>query len=524
LSGLPTGMLQRKSREVTMPEVIHLYGCTPTPLAAYLKALGILRLVAEQKDPEAKGCWQGEHFVLYSSLDEEELQRFFLEEYKPTPIIAPWNGGSGFYEKDNKLAIEKIAGSEVQRFEDYRQAVDIGNTILAEMGLKESPKDKSIKTELIVRLRASLSDIALKWIDAAITISAEAVLFPPLLGTGGNDGRLDFTSNFMQRICEAMSAEFGGGTDLGIIWLTDALTANPIPHLATKAIGQFAPGQVGGPNASTGFEAPSLMNPWDFILMIEGALLFAAATTRRLENNEPGCLSFPFTVRPKGAGIGAINLNDEGSTRAEIWMPIWSQAADLDEIKGLLSEGRVTVGRRAAKDGLDFVRGINSLAVARGIRAFQRYAFLIRSGKAYLATPLNRFHVPDRPQVDLISELDSWLERFRFYARRDEAPKQAAILASRLENALFDMTKNQNAANVQSVLILLGEIQRYLGRILTIKEIPPPVPRLSERWCNAAWDNTHEMRIAVALSGLRGEIGNPLPMRIHIAPVDIKQN
>jgi CRISPR-associated protein Csx17 len=46
-----------------MPNIVHLAGCAPTPLAHYLKALGILRLVAEQKDENACGYWQGEHFV-----------------------------------------------------------------------------------------------------------------------------------------------------------------------------------------------------------------------------------------------------------------------------------------------------------------------------------------------------------------------------------------------------------------------------------------------------------------------------
>jgi len=37
----------------------HLVGCAPAPLARYLKALGILRLVAEQKDPAVRGWWPG---------------------------------------------------------------------------------------------------------------------------------------------------------------------------------------------------------------------------------------------------------------------------------------------------------------------------------------------------------------------------------------------------------------------------------------------------------------------------------
>ena len=58
--------------------ILHrLDGCAPTPLAHYLKALGVLRLVAEQLDPEARGWWEGERFLLASHKDEDELLAFF---------------------------------------------------------------------------------------------------------------------------------------------------------------------------------------------------------------------------------------------------------------------------------------------------------------------------------------------------------------------------------------------------------------------------------------------------------------
>ena len=47
-----------------MIHVHELDGCAPTPLAHYLKALGILRLVAEQADEHARGWWEGNHFRL----------------------------------------------------------------------------------------------------------------------------------------------------------------------------------------------------------------------------------------------------------------------------------------------------------------------------------------------------------------------------------------------------------------------------------------------------------------------------
>ena len=72
---------------------VPLAGCAPVPLAHYLKALGILRLVSDQRDANAKGFWKNDIFHLVSALDRDAIVNFFLSEYCPTPITAPWNGG-----------------------------------------------------------------------------------------------------------------------------------------------------------------------------------------------------------------------------------------------------------------------------------------------------------------------------------------------------------------------------------------------------------------------------------------------
>ena len=73
---------------------LELSGCAPIPLAHYLKALGILRLVSAQADQQAQGWWEGDTFWLRSTLDRERLVSFFREEYAPTPIVGPWGARS----------------------------------------------------------------------------------------------------------------------------------------------------------------------------------------------------------------------------------------------------------------------------------------------------------------------------------------------------------------------------------------------------------------------------------------------
>lgn len=85
-----------------------LEACAAVPLAGYLKALGVFRLVAEQADPDASGFWRDERFVLRTRLTEVELVRFFVEKFEPTPVVAPWNGGSGFWPKDNRKGFDAI--------------------------------------------------------------------------------------------------------------------------------------------------------------------------------------------------------------------------------------------------------------------------------------------------------------------------------------------------------------------------------------------------------------------------------
>lgn len=502
---------------------IPLPDCNPTPLASYLKALGILRLVAEQVDPDARGYWENEQFVLESQLDEERLNRFFLEQYEPTPIIAPWNGGSGFYPNDNQSGIAPIESGNANRFDRLRHAIGVAREGLDSLNLKAKPEG-ILKQEFLAFLRAYLDDQALGWLDAAVLLTEDNPKYPPLLGTGGNDGRLDFTNNFLQRLVELLDADSGQPNTGSQCLLQESLISKTIPGVISAAVGQFAPGDAGGPNQTSGFEAKSVINPWDFVFMLEGAVLFAASATRRLETDESGVLSYPFTVRVTAGGSGIAALGDEANARAEIWVPLWSSPTSLNELETLLSEGRATLGRRPVRDGLDFARAVARLGVDRGIDTFQRYAFLMRSGKAYFATPLNRIDVNRNPAADLIDELEqgAWLSRFRRFARNEGSHRLRTLLRN-LETAIFQLTLDHRdaAASTRTVLIHLGNIDRHLSRSPKAREICPPIPSLSSRWITQAEPGGGiEFALAAALAGLHGRKGGEwvYPMRLHLAP------
>ncbi len=503
-----------------MTNEIHLLGCSPSPLNRYLKALGILRLVT-RFDPSARAAWDSDGCVLSTVLDEASLERHFLEDYEPSPVVAPWNGGSGFFENDSKDALLAIRNGHAERFSTYRSTLAAAETVLQGFSRSRSPKEAD-KQRLLTAVRANFPDPALDWLDAALLLTQDGPKFPPLLGTGGNDGRLDFTNNFMQRLVDAIDPDDGTPTEPSAAWLATALYDRPAPRLIKKAIGQFAPGQVGGPNSSTGYGEKGVINPWDFILMIEGALAFAATTARKHAHETGGSFAYPFTVRTTAAGTGALGSDDANSARAELWMPVWSGFASYRELRSLLSEGRVALGRRPVRDALDFIRAINRLGSYRGVESFQRYGLLMRSGKAYLATPLQRVLVSNRPESRWIDELDQsgWLGGFRSFATGDNTPRRFHLLRRRLDDALFEFCeRGPSPARMQAVLVLLGAIQEALTHSSKALDEIGPMPLLQERWAMAADDGSCAYRIARVLASMHGVGKVSLPLRCHLYPI-----
>ena len=495
---------------------VRLTGCRPAPLAHYLKALGIFRVVSEQLDSTIRVAWREDVFELLGRPTLSDLVHFLLHDYRPTPVLSPWNGGSGFYPKDAKDAWSAIQEAESDRFAPYRESIAAAVDLLERVGVGEKPNAKD-KATLLEACRASLPDAAMPWLDAAFVLTGEGAKFPPLLGTGGNDGRLEFSNNFMQRLLDLFDPDSGEPREKAEAWLRAALIDVESDGLQKgKAIGQFLPGSAGGVNASASFESDSLINPWDFILMIEGAMLFAAACVRRLGEMGPGILVYPFTVRQNAVGYGSAALDDQSSSRAEMWLPLWRNPAGLSEVSTLFAEGRVQVGRRLARDGIDFARAIAGLGVDRGLSEFQRYGFQVRNGLSYFATPLGRFEVVRRPEVDLLMEIDTWLDSFRGKALASTAPSSARSAAGELDRSVFELCKGASSLGVQRVLGALGRCERTMAksRRWADSAFLRPIPPLSARWPAAIDFGSREARLAAALASVFG-VFDPAGRRIR---------
>ncbi len=512
-----------------MPE-ISLAGCTPEPLMSYLKALGMFRLVAEQADPDARLSWAGGVARLDSRFGRDGLTVFFLEQYRPTPITAPWNGGSGFY-GGGAEPLDAIARSTAERLAPYRETIDR----IRSFAPTAKPKDEE-KASLLVRCRSELADEIVPWLDVCFVLGEDGPSFFPLLGTGGNDGRLDFTNNFMQRLGDVIP--FTPGTEPTASsrrWLAAALFADTLVELGKSAIGQFNPGGIGGPNGTQGkFEADSRVNPWDFVLMIEGSLLFAGSVARRLGANAAGRAAFPFSVDSVAVGYGSASASEETTdgSRAEIWLPLWREPVTCAEAQHLFAEGRAQLGRRQARNAVEFALAVNLLGINRGVDSFARYGFLKRNGLAFLAAPLGRVTVQPRPNARLLDDppLAQWVQRLHKACRdKDKTPARYQTVLRQVDRAMFNFANRSEHGNdvkyLLEVLRALGRAEQTLANGLTFceEERLHPLQGLSPQWligASPAGDAGREFRLAASLASIlahpKSELG---PLRIHLEAV-----
>jgi CRISPR-associated protein Csx17 len=574
-----------------------LKGCTVEPMASYLKALAILRLVGEQADSSARGWWSGDTFYLDSRFDEEGIVRFFLEEYRPTPIVAPWNGGSGFSEGDRKDGIEAILGSGSPRFEEYRRTIreilSWPETRSAEMTLAEivesvqraanevrpgkardgllalisefenatkaagrdreqllsltssqieaeaKPVYKAVsklrtaakkqrrvggKDEIVRACRNRLGNRVVGWVDSAVVLrTATDLLYPPILGTGGTEGRLDYTNSFMERVSALLLGSRSGVESL----LRNALFSVRSNQLSVAAVGQLDPGRAGGYNQGPEIETKDFpTNHWNFVLALEGAAAWASGAGRRQGVASYGVFCSPFTVRPRAVGYDSAKEQDEKASRAEIWMPIWIRRCCFEELRTLLREGRVEWSGKPVENAMDFAEAVTSLGTDRGIDSFQRYSMIKRRGDSFLALPLGRVPVRERQDSDLLEELDKLLFRVDSFTRRfrSDVPAQLQSLRRQVDSAIYDFVLRGGAKRMQNILASLGRMEQYFaGRDLRREpKLDYPLSGLSSRWLTAADDGSVDFRIAVALASVRstGDVGS---IRANLAPVDPKK-
>lgn len=674
-----------------------LAGVRPDALATYLAGLGAFRLLAEQRDVEARAFWRDEHLVIVTKLEWREIEEFFVEDYAPTPILAPWNMESGFFSlkpnsgsshepadaagaeqgeqadqgagvglgtesdleegADDEMeeavgdpVLDRFANSSAKRFSALRLAIELARVAIpadlrraeedvrdaqqeialrsakerevfamatkelelaksavkaakalveenklaakgapkgapvrmhlddAERRLKEAREDEkarrakrnrlqkelkdaekaakrdrelnarvaeakkrfkevqsSTKERLIADLRARWDAEGQQWVDAAVALderNKKGFEFTSLFGSGGNDGRMEFTKNFRHHLDVLFDVASGAPRENAEAKLRAALFGGPANLLASRPVGQFFPGRAGGANMGAGFSADAAVNSWEFILMLEGAVALVAGMSRRGQVGRAR-VSSPFWVEAAAAGFGSASER-EGSPRGEQWLPLWSQPLRYSELVELVREGRAQVGRQPTTRAGDLVRATARLGLARGIDSLQRFAYLQRNGQSNLAVFAGRFHVRSRSHQALLDDIAPWIDRLIWHAKQtkeNNVPASLGAVARRTQDALFSVCRREaTPRDWRALLIALGEGELAL---LRSGKSPArrPLPLLNVAWIAAMDDSTPQgrrvLRLALAFASqhrpVENENGGMLfrdSIRRHFMPLD----
>ncbi|MDY0269979.1 type I-G CRISPR-associated protein Cas8g1/Csx17 [Trichloromonas sp.] len=478
-----------------------LSGCAPAPLAHYLKALGILRLVAEQADPQARGWWEGERFRLATVLGRDALERFFLEKYEPTPIFNPWGGRSGFYpgssEKSARLVLENIEQTSDLRFKVYKETVKVVRATLTTVTKGKKPDDDD-KSRLIQSLRHSVRGKSTLWLDAVASIIGAGneleVKHPAIFGTGGNEGSGSYTAAYMAAIEQCLMKKAWAHA-LPLVLFSESTN----PHCDwAQSMGQFIPGAAA--------------TPWDLLLALEGGCIVRSAVATRSSTSSTRWMSSPFYMAPTSFGYPSearidefkLNKGKELPGQGEQWFPLWRQPMLASEVSQMFVDGRATTVRGKAVDAWSMVRAIASLGVRQGIHEFVRYGYQQRNNLAtHFAVPLGRFRVPEKlsPQLPCLDDLDRyrWLFTLRREARDKNAPARFRQAERALGDALFAVTQNpENPADWQAVLLALAKVEAVMVSGSGFRA--GPIPPLRPEWVAAANDGSAEFRLALALA------------------------
>ncbi|MDR1999722.1 MAG: type I-U CRISPR-associated protein Csx17 [Frankiaceae bacterium] len=498
-------------------------------LSRQLAGLGLVRLLGEQADPAIHCHFKGTSLVIDTTVDD--LERWLVDEYSPTPVLNPWNEGSGFGAKDKapKEALDRLLSLETPRLAEFRKAYEVSAPIAAQARAKKWPKERTIAA-----LRGRCPDSMLAWLDTAVVLlnneKGNELAFPPLLGSGGNDGRLDFSTNFHQRLLDVLPTD-DPSRQRSLELAGDHLNGTADQPLTRAAIGQFDPGSAGTPNSSPFGSADPLVNPWTYILMLEGAALFASAPARRLTSDaaQHSRAAMPFMTF--GAAQGTSTGSDTEDFRGEIWFPWWRGRLSLTAIRQLFSEGRAVWRGHIANQSAQMYLAAGSQGFSPAIGSFDRYTIAKRNGLAFSAVLADTVRVQENHAVRAIATVEDWPD----WIRGRELPNTIRAPQNRFRRARIDLaraaTPTGQIRRLREPLCALTDLELAVGRSGRSREDIQPwgVPRsplplidLFHEWGNQI--DVPEFRLALALASFVTEPMNDAPhgrtMRELLVPID----
>jgi hypothetical protein len=301
-------------------------------LGDVLIGYGLFRAISEQVDPDATLWWSAAGPVLDTVLDD--VPGWLLTDYAPSPVVCPWNAGSGFglgWGPDGRQKIstracpdhDVLVASSDPRVDQWRA------TVLECRRLVEQATARGwTKPGMVTAARGRLPDTALPWIDTAVAVIGDAgdrLVVNPLAGTGGNVGSADLGVVTARYVVRALGLDDAAAVEDRQEWARSVVTGQPSQRPLVEGTGLIYFPQ--SPPEPFRF---GLINPFGWLLAMEGIGALAGSLIGREQVVDQ--VLFP-TLRPITTGAPCPE-----PVHAETWLPMWGTRPSYREARMLVTD------------------------------------------------------------------------------------------------------------------------------------------------------------------------------------------
>jgi CRISPR-associated protein Csx17 len=367
----------------TMSAPIPLPGCRHDILGHYLKAIGILRVLAkcaapEHRDPDAEGWWDMDTacFQLRSPKYPtiEKLVEFFTLHYQPTAVFAAWNKESG-----TDAAGAKKLGVET----DWNIANEFSIQVVSAVDRnKPANKHKLIATEAMEGYRNAVTPAVREAVDAVTAPFGKHHSDHPLFLSKGIAGRAHLWRTQWEYLLafqkhrlaigdaqEKLGAHIGKAkarTELQVKLESAQKALENLLPFSNRSAGETSAKGKGTPFFPDAIKSYNIGSGWveekypfsalDYVLAVEGAFAMRGGMARMLGANSKRFAAFPFVF---DSGEEMVDDGNEiKGTSSSLWFPLWKNHTSYGELASFISDAQARLPGKEARFSAEFVRAI----------------------------------------------------------------------------------------------------------------------------------------------------------------------
>ena len=366
-----------------MSAPIPLPGCRHDILGHYLKAIGILRVLAkcaapEHRDPDAEGWWDMDTacFQLRSPKYPtiEKLVEFFTLHYQPTAVFAAWNKESG-----TDAAGAKKLGVET----DWNIANEFSIQVVSAVDRnKPANKHKLIATEAMEGYRNAVTPAVREAVDAVTAPFGKHHSDHPLFLSKGIAGRAHLWRTQWEYLLafqkhrlaigdaqEKLGAHIGKAkarTELQVKLESAQKALENLLPFSNRSAGETSAKGKGTPFFPDAIKSYNIGSGWveekypfsalDYVLAVEGAFAMRGGMARMLGANSKRFAAFPFVF---DSGEEMVDDGNEiKGTSSSLWFPLWKNHTSYGELASFISDAQARLPGKEARFSAEFVRAI----------------------------------------------------------------------------------------------------------------------------------------------------------------------